>query len=83
VRTKLQSQSITYLERWRPDNVPRCSVYLKYTEVPREKGGEEGEREDSGRGGEGIGDNIVQVRNHVPCVLKLHVLTHDVDTISL
>jgi len=30
--------------RWHHDNVPRCSVYLKYTEVLRKKGGEEGER---------------------------------------
>jgi hypothetical protein len=30
-------------ELWHPDNVPRCSVYLKYTEVPRKKGGEEEE----------------------------------------
>ena len=44
VRPALQNQSTMHHERWHPYNVPRCSVYLKYTEVPRKKGGEEGER---------------------------------------
>jgi hypothetical protein len=55
---------------------------LKYSEVSREKGGEEGERGDRERG-EGKGDNMVKVRNHVSCFLKLHVLPHDVGTVVL
>jgi len=74
-----------HLERWHPDNVPRCSAYLKYTEGPRERKErkEKEEIERGGGGGKGIGGNMVQVRNHVSCFLKLHVLPHNVDTVLL